>query len=128
MTTLSEVVKAALSGNSGITNLVNTRIYPLKLPQPPTYEAISYQRISNTEQVGTTALRESRWQINCWAETYGETQVLAAAVKAALEEFTDTNQVPRIKMSRVVNETDDYDDSAKVYRTIVDVMLTTTGD
>lgn len=126
--TISSLFKAALFGNSGVTNLVGTRIYPLLLPQFPIYEAISYQRISNTEQNGSTALRETRYQINCWGETYAETQGLAAAVKVALEEYTDTDQTPGIKMSRIVNELDDYDSDAKVYRTIIDVMLVTTGD
>lgn len=126
--TIGALVKAALSGNSGVTNLVSTRIYPLLLPQHPTLEAISYQRISNTGTFGSTDLRESRWQINCWAETYAETQVLAAAVKTLFEEYTDTDQTPGIKMARVVNETDDYDDDSKTYRTIVDVILVTTGD
>lgn len=126
--TVAALVKAALSGNSGVTNLVSTRIYPLLLPQHPTLEAISYQRISNSPQQGTTDLRESRWQINCWAETYAETQVLAAAVKAAFEEYIDMDQTPGIRMALIANETDDYDDDAKVYRTIVDVILMTTGD
>jgi hypothetical protein len=121
-------LRGALSGNSGVTTLVSTRIYPLKLPQNPTYEAISFQRISNTPTNGNTDLRESRWQINCWADTYVESQALALAVKTALEEYKDTTATPGIKQAYVANEQDDYDDDAKVFRTIVDVILVTTGD
>ena len=126
--TIAARLKGALSGNSGVTTLVSTRIYPLKLPQNSTYEAISYQRISNTPTDGSTALRNSRWQINCWADTYAESQALALAVKAALEEYSDTTATPGIKEGHVANEQDDYDDDAKVFRTIVDVILVTTGD
>lgn len=125
--TISSLVKTALSV-SGVTSIVGSRIYPTLLPQAPTYPAITYGRVSNTGQMGTTVLRESRYQIDCWATTYAATQTLAAAVKAALEEHTDTDQTPGIKMSRVVNELDDYDSDAEVYRTIVDVILVTTGD
>lgn len=122
--TIGTLVKSTLTGNSGVSALVSTRVYPLQLPQKPTYEAITYQRISNGPQNGSTAIRDSRWQISCWAETYAEAHVLAAAVKTAFEYLTDDS----IKMAYVVNELDDYDDEAKAYRTIVDVILVTTGD
>lgn len=122
--TIGTLVKSALTGNSGVSALVSTRVYPLQLPQKPTYEAITYQRISNGPQNGSTAIRDSRWQISCWAEEYGEAHVLAVAVKTAFEDLTDDS----IKMAYVVNELDDYDDEAKAYRTIVDVILVTTGD
>jgi len=128
MATLSGLLKNALSSSAGVTAIVGTRIYPLELPQTPTYEAITYQRVSNTAQQGSTALRQSRYQINCWAAKYSEAQELAVAVKTALEEYTDTDQIPGIKMSQVANEFDDYDIEATVYRTVIDVILTTTGD
>jgi hypothetical protein len=129
--TIGALVKAALANDSGVSALVSARIYPNKLPQHPTYPAISYQRVSNSAQLGTTNLRKSRWQINCWAESYAGTQTLAAAVKALMEEYT-SDQAVGIKMTEVVNELDDLEtdvnDDSQVQRTIIDVMLTTTGD
>jgi hypothetical protein len=126
--TIAVLVKEALAGNVGVTAIVGTRIYPLKLPQNPTYEAISYQRISNTGQDGTSTLRQSRWQFNCWAATYGDGQTLATAVKAALEEYINLLGIPGINMARVVNELDDWDEDSEVYRVMIDVILHTTGD
>jgi len=126
--TIATLLRAALTGDTAVAAIVSTRIYPVKLPQTPTYEAISYARVSNTERNGSTALRETRFQINCWADTYIKAGALAAAVKTALEGYTNTSQTPGIKMALVVNELDDYDDEVKVYREIVDVILTTTGD
>lgn len=126
--TIGVKIYTALSGASGIAALVSTRIYPLVLPQSVTYPAISYQRISNSPQQGSTALRSTRYQINCWALTYAAAQGLATAVKAALEEYTATATAPRIKMALVVNELDDFDSEANVYRVIVDVIFTTSGD
>lgn len=127
--TIDTLLYAALAADSGVSSKVGTRIYPLiLLGNKPTLPAITFQRISNTAQNGSTAIRESRWQVNCWAETYTATQALAAAVKAALEEYKKTDATPGIKQSYIVNELDDYDDDAKVYRTIVDVILVTTGD
>jgi hypothetical protein len=122
------LLKGALAENAGVSSIVSTRIYPLKLPQNPTYEAISYQRISNTGQDGTSTLRQSRWQINCWAAGYVDAQALATAVKDALEEYVAISETPGINMARVVNELDDWDEESDVYRVMIDVILHTTGD
>ena len=122
--TIGTLIQDRLTEYAGLSALISARAYPLQLPQKPTYEAITYQRISNGTQNGSTVLRESRWQISCWAEQYSEAHELAIQVKGAFEDFTDAS----IKMAYIVNEIDDYDDVAQAYRTIVDVMLVTTGD
>ena len=126
--TIAALLRGGLINDSGVSAIVSTRVYPGLLPQSPTYEAITYQRISSTGQNGTSNRKESRWQINCWAQTYAEAQVLAAAVKAFAEEWHDLDQIPGIAWARVVNEIDDYDDVADVYRVIIDVILHTAGD
>jgi len=73
-------------------------------------------------------MREARYQIDCWAEDYPDSQSLAAAVKAALEEWTDTDQSPAVKMCRVVDEGDLYEDDPQINRVVIDVMLNTIGD
>lgn len=125
---IGSLVRTALTGNSGVSTLVGSRVYPLLLPQEPTYPAISYQRISNTGQDGSSDRKESRWQFDCWGTTYAASVSLSAAVKTALEEYHDADQTPGIAWSRVVNELDDYDDEVDVFRIIVDVILHTTGD
>ena len=124
---LYTVVRGKLASGT-IAAIVGTRVYPSLLPQTPTYPALTYQRISNTAQNGSTALRQSRWQVNCWATTYIGAQALATVVKAAMEEWTDTDQAPMVKMCQVVNEIDDYDDEVDVHRVIVDLMIDTIGD
>lgn len=126
--TVASLLKAALANNGGVAALVGARIYPVYLPQTPTLAAISYQRISNTGQNGTSDRKESRWQVNCWAATHLAGHALAAAVKTALEEYHDSDQTPGIDWARVVNELDDYDPDVAIYRVIVDVILHTTGD
>jgi hypothetical protein len=126
--TVAALLKTALTNISGISSLVGTRAHPIFLPQSPTLPAISYQRISSTGQNGTSERKQSRWQINCWASTHVGVTALAAAVKAGLEEYHDADQTPAIDYVRVVGELDDFDDTVKTYRIIIDVMLHTTGD
>lgn len=122
------LLRNGLLDSESVPALVSERIYPRILPQKPVYKAITYQRISNSGTNGNTALRQSRWQLTCWAESDVEAHTLADAVKATLEGWSDTTQTPGIKMALIVNELDDYDSDAKVFKTIIDVMLTTTGD
>ena len=126
--TIATLLRGGLIADAGVAALVGTRVYPGLLPQKPTYEAITYERVSNTGQDGSSNRKQSRWQINCWGATYAEAHVLANAVKAALEEWHDVDHTPGIERARVVNEIDDYDDNVEVYRVIVDVMLHTIGD
>lgn len=125
---IEALVYTRLTTYSGITAIASTRTYPMRLPQTPTYPAITYQKISNSEQKGTSTLKDSRWQINCWASTYSGAKALAAQVKTAFEEWHDLDQTPGVLMARMVGELDDEDDETKTYRVILDVMLTTTGD
>lgn len=126
--TIANLVYSKLSGDAGVSALVSARVYPVILPQAPTLPAVSYQRISNTEQNGTSSLRETRYQVDCWDDDFAGVQSLADAVKAALEEWIDRDQSPGVAMARVIGEFDDYEPETDLYRVSVDVMVNTLGD
>lgn len=126
--TIANLLYSRLSTETGVAALVSTRVYPVLMPQSPTLPAISYQRISNTEQDGTSTLRVTRYQVDCWDDDYAGVQTLADAVRGALEEWTDTNQSPAVKMTRVVGEIDDYESETGLYRVSIDVMCNTSGE
>jgi hypothetical protein len=44
---IEEALRARLIGQSGLTALVSTRVYPLGLPQNPTLPAITYALVSD---------------------------------------------------------------------------------
>jgi hypothetical protein len=122
------LLRTALTNHTGVHTRVGTRIYPLLLPEHPAYDAITYQRIDNVRLEGSNDLRETRYQLSCWALTWLDAQALTTEVKDALEGHEDRDQAPAIITARIENEIDDYDDAVKAFRTIVDVILITTGD
>lgn len=126
--TIAALLHARLAADSGVSALVGTRIYPVILPQKPTVPAISYQQISNTEQDGTSTLRETRYQVDCWDDGYAGVESVGDAVRAALEEWTDTDQTPRVKMCRVIGGFTGYENETALYRVSVDVMCNTSGE
>lgn len=112
-----------LTTYTGMSALVSTRVYPLLMPQNVTLPAITYQRISGTGQHGSSNIREARYQINIWGGTFAAVQAIATVVRAALEEWTSGGAGAMIRMARIVNELDDYEDDSRTFRTIIDVIL-----
>ena len=126
--TIANLLYSKLAGTTAVSTIVSTRIYPVIMPQDPTVPAISYQQISMTEQDGTSTLREQRYQVDCWDDDFAGVQTLGDAVQAALEEWTDTDQTPRVKMSRIVGSYHDYENETGLYRVSFDVMCNTSGE
>lgn len=113
-----------LTTHTGTAALVGTRVYNTLAPQNAQYPCIVFQRISGTEQRGTTSIRDARYQVSVWGETTASVQAVAAQVRAALEEWSIYGGGVFVRMARIVNEGDDYEPDERVYRTLIDVMLT----
>ena len=107
--------------------LVDGRAYPMKLPERAVFPAITYFQVSNTEgntMDGYDKTIEGRWQISCWAETYGAAKALAEQVKVAIRAFSGSlTQI--VKKSYLANETDLYEPDVKLYNIPVDFFFLT---
>lgn len=93
---------AKLKATTAVTDLCGTRIYPLALPQKPTYPAITYQLVGTTpcnHSTGTCDVAWARVQVNCYAETYIAAKALNAAVRTALTGWTDDTGDPVVSMT-----------------------------
>lgn len=86
---LEQSLYARLAAYSGLAALVSTRIYPVLLPQEPTLEAVTYQRINTPTDMTMSGdnARNPRFQVTAWAETYAEAKAVAAQIVACLEGF-----------------------------------------
>lgn len=118
-----------LTGEDGVGGLVDTRIYPLTIPQDVSLPAIAYQRVSRTGVLahsGQTGLAEARIQITCQAAGYDTVKDLARAVRLALDGWQGTmggTGGVEVHEARVVNELDGYGMVAGIYTVRLDVML-----
>lgn len=78
---------AYLAVNAGVSALVGSRIYPLRLPERMTLPALRYQIITTLPRVahtGDSELRQYRIQLSAHASTYAGAQAVAAALFTAL--------------------------------------------
>ena len=120
-----------LVANNGVHALVGGRIYPLLLPETPTLPAVTYQVISTVPVYsldGAAGAQKVRIEFNAWANTYGECKQVSAAIRTTLESYrgalTDSTFVATVA---VVNSTDYYDDTARLYRVQTDYSFWATA-
>lgn len=123
------VIYALLTGNSGVTALVGTKVYPGRLPQNTVMPAISYELVSSNEilpinaQAGGVLLR-SRVQVTVLAKSYAETKAVHEAVrKAVLFQRGLIGAVRVISITRDLIGADERDDELGLYMQSVDYLL-----
>lgn len=82
-----------LRTDTTVKGLVADRIYPDQIPQDVVYPAIVHFKTEAdelTHKGGTRTTHKIELQIEIYCEKYGETEDIAAAVKAALENYNGT--------------------------------------
>ena len=117
-----------LSTDATLSALVDTRIYPAKLPEPVTFPAIAWNRIS-AERVATydafddyDAFVYTRVQFDAWAETYDEAMAVGEALLAALSGYGGVMSGELIT-AHAINEFDDHDSQTKKFRRSLDFRV-----
>ena len=88
--TIEAGIYAHLIADSGVADLVATRIYPLLVPQDATLPAMAYQRISGPRDhshSGPSGLVTARMQLTYVALSYDGAKSLGEVVRAAMDGF-----------------------------------------
>lgn len=84
----SSIIYSILSGNTGVTNLVNTKIYPQEAPQTAAFPYVVFQSISNTpnnSKSGVSTMDRYRIQVTVCAKKQSEIDSIGAAIRSALD-------------------------------------------
>lgn len=106
---IESALYSILSSDDTIVDLVNTRISPNIISQKTIMPAISFQQISGQRgyvMAGPDGTVESRYQINCWANTYNASKELSEAVRKKLSDFTGTVNSRKIELIKLEDEGD----------------------
>ena len=134
MPKLENALFAYLSTDLGVSTLVDTRIYPAKIPEPGIFPAIAWNRIS-TRRIDTydafdndyEAFSFTRVQFDAWAKSYDGAVAVGEALLAALSGYGGVMSGELIT-AHAVNEFDDHDSATKLFRRSLDVMLSYEDD
>ncbi len=101
---------AKLVATTAVTDIVVTRIFPIRSPQGAALPYVTYQTITDepvNDSAGTTTSGVIRVQVDLWAETYIGVKALAAAVQAALNGWATNDAIlPAIAMSHLLSSVD----------------------
>lgn len=93
MASIEEGVRSILLANSGVTDLISTRVFPWLRQQGTSLPAVVYT-LDNTEPQqslgGYDGLTRASLTINSIADRYGDAKSLASAVRTALNGYTGT--------------------------------------
>jgi len=115
-----------LTNNAGVSAIVGTRVYPLVMAQKTTLPAVTYQTTAlrpDRSLDGNTGRMTATIQINAWAETHVAVKSLAEALRTALNDYSGAMGSDTIQRSRVLNETDGWDEDTGFYRVSMQITI-----
>lgn len=119
MTALNEAIYGRLQAVTGVTNLVGTRVYPVVLPQSPTYPAIRYQQTAGSREPAmgsNSGLVKTTVQIDSYSDTYEQARQVAEEVRSALQRFGGTVAGVVIESVFVEGPLDVFEEEIKKFR------------
>ncbi len=101
--------------------LVDERVYPLRLPQGPTFPAVFYQQVGGLPEHShdSEASRNPRVQFTVCAKTYAATVDVAAQVRVAVDAW----YASMIGAAFVESSIDMSDPTPAIYQVVLDVMF-----
>lgn len=124
--TIEEGFVAYVLAQSAITTLIGTRIMPAPLRQDSDLPAVSYQLISQRDDVlhdGPQGLPDARLQLDCWADSYASARALAEAIRTAVHAYRGMMGVVNVQRAKVENIVDGFEPNTGQQRVIMDVLL-----
>lgn len=116
------VLRDRMTTHAGLTALINSRCYPLTIPQNATMPALSYFRVSTVRHSAMGAdcgLVTARFQVSVWADSFSSARDVANQVRSALQRWSTTSGTV-IQDIFYLNETDLYDPQVEVHHTACD--------
>lgn len=112
MTTMPEDLRTFITGTTGVTGLVSTRVHYNHLPQKSEYPHVWFRVASDDEPLtmdGVGGLHEADVDLECAADDEAEAQSVFDAVKARLHGYSGAMGNVTAKGIFVSNKGDDYE-------------------
>lgn len=120
-----------LDNHAGLSREVDSRIYPLLLPQNPTFPAVTYSRVATTRlhAFERSFFPHPRFQFNCWAMNttdksgYEIAKDVAEQLVAALNLYWGAMGDETVQASFIDDQHDLYDPDTKVWHVVVGAVI-----
>ena len=115
-----------LSADAAVAALVSDRIYPIYLPQTPTYPAVAYRR-NSTSPVSLlsadTNLLAARFEVAAFSKSFDQCIDLADKLRAALQRYQGTVGGVVVEDIMLDNIDQSYEPDFEVYESTLDITI-----
>ncbi|MBA7515230.1 hypothetical protein ES705_07269 [subsurface metagenome] len=115
-----------LTTHAGLSALIGTRLWPLRLPQNVEYPCIRYRQVSNPPELahdGPVGLGHPRYQFDCYSPLHDEAWQVAQQLEFALHGFRGAMGTVTVQAGIVQDTREDYDAVIEAYRVMLDAIL-----
>lgn len=129
--TLEQDIHAQLLTITAVTAIVGQSIYPVALPKSVSATAgpwMTYQTVSRTATYqlgGDSNLVKKRIALNIWSTNYADVVTASKVIWASLSGFQ--GQLPNgttVQLIEFANASDSYEETALMYRAMVQLIIT----
>lgn len=115
---IEDLLYSRLQATSGVTDLVSTRVYPIRRPADASLPLVVFQRMSEfcpPAMVSDPGNVISRFRFSCQADTPENARTLAAAVKASIAYYSDSTTTPAVDGCWPENSMEEFDLAADLF-------------
>lgn len=122
MTDIHVALRNLLLADTNVTDIVGTRIYPMKMPLDSPLPTLTIHRISNPiDHLTDTA--SPRFQISVWSEDYAQAQQLRDAVIDYLNRYKGVQDGINIKQIIYLEAVDIFEEQTSIYHIPIDFKI-----
>lgn len=126
MASIETALYSLLSGTSGITDLVQKRIYPGIAPQTASAPFVVFRMVSDPPihvMGGDATLYKPRFSVYIHADGYDEVKTIRDVVQTAMRDTSGTYDTIVIQHIYYEDQNDAYDPATNRYYTILDYII-----
>lgn len=123
---IEDVIYSRLQATSAVTDLVSTRVYPIRRPADASLPLIVYERLSEVPALTMNAdpgLITARFRFSCQADTPENARTLAAKLKTAITHYRDTTTTPVVDGILPDTTSAEYDFGADLFTVEKDFFI-----
>jgi hypothetical protein len=115
-----------VTGDVAVGGLIGARMYPVILPQDPTYPAVRYAVVSaprEHDHDGPNGLVRARVQVDVYGVTYASVKAVKEAIRGRLDGFRGNMAGVTVGSAHLLSERDGFEDSAGVFDVSFDFSI-----
>jgi len=124
---IEEALRSKLLSNTTLAGLVSDRIYILKLPQNPTYPAVTFFKLTGQRHLDLD-VAFPYFQFDIWASSYSSAREVANKIRTSLIREKGTWGSVKIINAIFINEFDLYEDETGIFHIVSEFKIIHKGE